>query len=58
MLEFPIDFKLEMIIPISYNSYVHYIRLLPQGTVDNNLGPNRLAGPKTLDPNHYRQPTL
>ncbi len=34
------------------------IRLIPQGTVDNNLGPDRLAGPKALDPNYSRQPTL
>ena len=34
------------------------IRLIPQGTVDNNLGPDRLAGPKALDPNHCRQSTL
>ncbi len=27
------------------------VRLIPQGTVDNNLGPDRLAGPKGLDPN-------
>ncbi len=32
--------------------------LIPQGTVYNNLGPNRLAGPKALDPNNCRQPTL
>ncbi len=32
--------------------YIH------QGTVDNNLGPDRLAGPKALDPNYCRQPTL
>ena len=31
---------------------------MPQGTVDNNLGPDRLAGPKDLDPNCCRQPTL
>ncbi len=24
---------------------------MPQGTVDNNLGPDRLAGPMALDPN-------
>ncbi len=36
-----------------------YIRVIPQGTVDNNLGSDRLAGPKALDPNNYcRQPTL
>ena len=27
------------------------IRLIPQGTVDNNIGPDHLAGPKALDPN-------
>ena len=30
----------------------------PQGTVDNNLGPDHLEGPKALDPNFCRQPTL
>ncbi len=35
-----------------------HIRLIPQGTVDNNLGPDRLAGQKALDPNYSRQPTL
>ena len=34
------------------------IIIIPQGTVDNNLGPGRLAGPKALDPNYCRQPTL
>ena len=32
--------------------------LIPKGTVDNNLGPDCLAGPKALDPNYCRQPTL
>ncbi len=40
----------------SYNRtlrvYIRYIRVIPQGTVDNNLGPDRLAGPKVLDPNY------
>ncbi len=27
------------------------MRLIPQETVDNNLGPDRLEGPKALDPN-------
>ncbi len=31
-----------------------YIRVIPQGTVDNNLGPDRLAGPKALAPNYCR----
>ena len=26
-------------------------RLIPQGTVDDHLGTDRLAGPKALDPN-------
>ena len=34
------------------------IRVIPQGTIDNNLGPDRLVGPKALDPNYCRQPTL
>ncbi len=34
------------------------IRLIPQGTVNNNPGPDHLAGPKALDPNSCRQPTL
>ncbi len=34
------------------------VKLVPQGTVNNNLRPNRFAGPKALDPYYYRQPTL
>ena len=34
------------------------LRLIPQGTVDNNLGPDRLAGPKALYANYCRQPAL
>ncbi len=34
------------------------IRAIPQGKVDNDLGPDRLAGPKSLDPNYCRQQTL
>ena len=29
------------------------ILLKPKGTVDNNLGPDRSAGQKSLDPNYY-----
>ncbi len=36
----------------------YIIRLMPQVTVDNKLGPDRLAGLKALDPNYRRQPTL
>ena len=38
--------------------YNYSIRIIPQGTIDNNLVPDRLAGQNTLDPNHCRQPTL
>ena len=38
--------------PLSHNT------ILPHGTVDNNLRPDRLVGPKALDPNYCRQPTL
>ncbi len=31
------------------------ICVIPQGTVDNNLGPDRLAGPKALDVYVYIQ---
>ena len=34
------------------------IRLIPQGTVDNNLEPDGEAGPNALDSNYCRQPTL
>ena len=37
-------------------AYQH-LRVIPQVTVDI-LGPDRLAGPKALDPNYCRQPTL
>ena len=37
---------------------IRFKRLIPQGTVDNNLGPDRFAGPKALDPYYYRQPTF
>ncbi len=47
-----------IILKTIYLSYLIIIRLIPQGTVDNNLGPDRLAGPKALDPNYCRQPTL
>ncbi len=41
---------------ISIEEYI--LRVIPQGTVDNILGPDRLAGPKALEPNRCRQPTL
>ncbi len=34
------------------------IQLIHQGTDDNNLGPDRLAGPRALDPDYCREPTL
>ncbi len=35
----------------SASCVIDSLRVIPQGTVDNNLGPDRLAGPKALDPN-------
>ncbi len=32
--------------------------LITKGTIDYNLGPDVLAGPKALDPNCFRHPTL
>ena len=29
--------------------------IIPQGTVHNNLGPDRLTGPKALDPNYIME---
>ena len=40
-----------------YQKFAMVIQVIPQGTVYNNLGPDRLAGPKALDPNYCRQPT-
>ncbi len=34
-----------------------YIRFIPQDTADNNLGPDRVAGPKALDPYYFMQTT-
>ncbi len=31
------------------------LQVIPQGTVDNNLGPDRLTDPKALDPKYCRQ---
>ena len=35
-----------------------WVLFIPQETLDNKLGPDRLGGPKALDPNYCRQPTL
>ncbi len=35
-----------------------FLRLILQGTAENNLGPDRLAGLKALNLNYYRQLTL
>ncbi len=40
----------------SFQAFVHFAwpyRSIPQGTVENNLGPDRLSGPKALDPNYH-----
>ncbi len=37
------------------DKYLHFyiiVRLIPQGKIDNNLGPDRLEGSKALDPNN------
>ena len=50
-----------ILLPSASNDYItsnRYLRVIPQGTVDNNLGPDCLTGPKALDPNYCRQPTL
>ncbi len=39
-------------------NFITIIWLLPQRTVDNNLGPDCLAGSKFLDPNYCKQPTF
>ncbi len=38
--------------------HITFIRFITQGTVVINIGQDRLPGPKVLDPNYYRQPTL
>ncbi len=43
---------------ISFRYSIDNIRLIPQGTVDNNLESDRLDGLKALDPNYCRQPTF
>ena len=43
--------------PTNKDDNIHDI-LIPQRTVDNNLGPDCLEGSKALDPNYCRQPTL
>ena len=42
----------------AFSAKINNIRLIPHGTFDNNLGLDRLASPKALDPNYCRQPTL
>ena len=46
-----------MLIILKAKEMLYFIRFISQGTVDNNLGPERLAGPKALDPNPCRQTT-
>ncbi len=54
------DLKLNYIKTFNYQLLLKIlrliIRLIPQGTVDDNsLGPDRFAGPKALDPYYCRQ---
>ena len=48
--------KKKMFITMIFKVFI--IRLIPQGTLDNNIGTDRLAGSKALDPNYCRQQTL
>ncbi len=43
---------------VGYQHNLLYILVIPQWMVDNNLGPDCIAGPKALDPNYCRQPNL
>ncbi len=43
-----------IVIVIPSSNAIKTLRVIPQGTVDNNLGPDRLAGPKALYPNYCR----
>ncbi len=47
-----ISFVTRMNIFLKFSILKHdkYLRFIPQGTVDTNLGPDRLAGPEALDP--------
>ena len=53
-----VTLQMFLYIPLPVGYLIHVIRLIPQWMVDNNLKPDRLAGPKALDPNYCRQPTL
>ena len=43
---------------LSTDLFIYLIRLIPQGAVVNNLGPDRSVFQKALDSNNCRQPTL
>ncbi len=45
---FYISVKYYKVIYFKPGAYKYMVRLIPQGTVDNNLGPDRLEGPKAL----------
>ena len=57
--EFSLIFLEEKIFKIIVHfDLIIIFRLIPQGTVDNNLGPDRLASPKAMIPYYCRQLTL
>ena len=70
MLQTKIGFEIHQIPPsgvvtrpcrllvIQQDCHSDVIRLIPRGTVDENLRRDLTAGPKALDPNDCRQPTL
>ncbi len=47
-----------IMIQLNNGPHIFPIRVIPQGTIDNNLGPDCLAGTKALDPNYCKQQTL
>ena len=54
-------FKEQELILKDFNQFIQYLYVYlfkEQGTVYNNLRPDRIAGLKALDPNHCRKPTI
>ncbi len=51
-------FRDNTILFIQVRNRIINLLIIPHGMVDNNLGPDRLSGPKAVDPNYFRQLTL
>ena len=58
ILESRIEYHKKLQLLIAKLVMICFIRIKPQVTFDNNLGTDRVAGLKALDPNHCRQPNL